>query len=295
MININTKNIKIPFYSKSEPFNFGGLEIQDYSKSKVVIFPIPYEGTTYYGVGTKEGPRAIIEASRHMELYDIALKKNISEIGIFTLPEMSCSKNSFQEVFLQIKKAISQLLNDKKFVVMLGGEHLVTPGAVAAFKEKYKDLSVLQIDAHTDLRDNFEGTKYHHACAMKRVRDLGVPVTAVGIRSQDQDEAEYIKKEKIKTVFYAPEIPVKKIISSLSKNVYLTFDVDGLDPSIMPSTGTPEPGGLGWYEVLNLINQVAKEKNIVGVDIVELSPLPGIISPDFLIAKLIYKIISYIT
>jgi len=260
-----------------------------------VIFPIPYEGTTYYKTGTKEGPRAIIEASRHMELYDIALKKNISEIGIFTLPEMSCSKNSFQEVFLQIKKAISQLLNDKKFVVMLGGEHLVTPGAVAAFKEKYKDLSVLQIDAHTDLRDNFEGTKYHHACAMKRVRDLGVPVTAVGIRSQDQDEAEYIKKEKIKTVFYAPEIPVKKIISSLSKNVYLTFDVDGLDPSIMPSTGTPEPGGLGWYEVLNLINQVAKEKNIVGVDIVELSPLPGIISPDFLIAKLIYKIISYIT
>ena len=258
-----------------------------------MIFPVPYETTTYYKTGTKEGPKAIIEASRHMELYDIALKKNISEVGIFTLPEMSCSKNSSKEVFLQIKKATSQLIEDKKLVVMLGGEHSITPGAVAAFKEKYNNLSVLQIDAHTDLRDEYQGTKYHHACAMKRVRDLGVPVTAVGIRSQDQAEAEYIKKEKIKTIFYAPAIPLKKIISSLSKNVYITFDVDGLDPSIMPSTGTPEPGGLGWYEVLNLIKQVAKEKKIVGVDIVELAPLPGIIFPDFLIAKLAYKIISY--
>ena len=128
---------------------------------------------------------------------------------------------------------------------------------------------------------------------MRRVRDLGISVTGVGIRSQDETEIEYIRKEKIKTIFYAPELPLKKIISSLAKNVYITFDVDGLDPSIMPATGTPEPGGLGWYEVLNLIKQVAKEKKIIGADIVELSPLPGIVFPDFLTAKLAYKIIGY--
>jgi agmatinase len=209
------------------------------------------------------------------------------------LPALSCSRNSPQEAYSQIKKAIKQILADKKFVVMLGGEHSITPGAVAAFKEKYKDLSVLQIDAHSDLRNEYEGTKFNHACTMKRVWDLGVSVTAVGIRSQDETEADYIRKEKIKTIFYAPDLPIKKIISSLSKNIYLTFDLDGLDPSIMPSTGTPEPGGLGWYETLNLLKQVAKAKRIVGADIVELSPLRGIVFPDFLAAKLAYKIIGY--
>jgi len=285
--------MKNPQYPAAELFNFGGLEEQDYAKSRVVIFPVPYEATTSYMTGTKFGPATIIDASRHMELFDIELKKDISNIGIFTLPALSCSKNSPQEAYLQIKKIIEQFLADKKFVVMLGGEHSITPGAVAAFRERYKDLSVLQIDAHTDLRDEFEGTKFSHASSMKRVGDLGVSVTAVGIRSQEEAEAEYIKKEKIKNIFYAPEIPLKKIISSLSKNVYLTIDVDGFDPSIMPSTGTPEPGGLGWYEVLDLIKQVAKAKRIVGADIVELSPLPGIVFPDFLAAKLAYKIIGY--
>jgi len=175
----------------------------------------------------------------------------------------------------------------------LGGEHTISYGLISAFKEKYKDFSVLQIDAHSDLRDEYEGTKFSHACVMRRVRDLGISVTGVGIRSQDETEIGYMKKKKIKTIFYAPMIPLKKIISSLSKNVYITFDVDGLDPSIMPSTGTPEPGGLGWYEVLSLIKQVAKERKIVGADIVELSPLKGIIFPDFLAAKLAYKIIGY--
>lgn len=282
-----------PVYPASEAFNFGGLDGQNYQRARAVVFPVPYEGTTYYKGGTKEGPLAIIEASRHMELYDIELKKDISKNQIFTLPEIVCSKNSPQEAVQEIKKAVGQILADKKFVLTLGGEHTVTVGAVAAFKEKYKDLSVLQIDAHTDLRDEFEGTKYHHACAMRRVREMGIPVTAVGIRSQEEDEADYIKERKIKTIFYAPDLPVKKIIQGLSKNVYLTFDLDGLDPSIMPATGTPEPGGLGWYEVLDLIKQVAKAKRIVGADVVELSPLPGIVFSDFLAAKLAYKIIGY--
>jgi len=277
-------------YPTTEFYNFGGLEEQDYEKAKVVVFPVPYEATTSYISGTKWGPKAMIEASRHLELFDIELKRDVSRIGIFTLPELSCSKNSPREAVKEIKKVVTQLLKDKKFVLMLGGEHGITPGSVAAFKEKYRDLSVLQIDAHSDLRNEYEGTNFSHACAMRRVRDLGVAVTAVGIRSQEESEADYIRKEKI---FYAPKIPVQKIISTLSKNVYLTFDIDGLDPSIMPSTGTPEPGGLGFYEVLNLIKQVAKARRIVGADLVELSPLPGMVAPDFLAAKLAYKIIGY--
>ena len=280
-------------YPTSEPYNFGGLEDQSYEKAKVVVFPIPLEATTSYMPGTKLGPQAIIEASRHMELFDIELAKDLSRAGIFTLPELSCSKESLKESIKEIKQATLKLLEDKKFILSLGGEHTISYGLISAFREKYKNFSVLQIDAHSDLRDEYEGTKLNHACVMRRVRDLGISVTGVGIRSQDETEIEYIRKEKIKTIFYAPELPLKKIISSLAKNVYITFDVDGLDPSIMPATGTPEPGGLGWYEVLNLIKQVAKEKKIIGADIVELSPLPGIVFPDFLTAKLAYKIIGY--
>lgn len=285
--------MKPPLYPTPEPYNFGGLEDQSYEKARVVVFPIPFEATTSYISGTKLGPKAIIDASRHMELFDIELKKDLSRVGIFTLPELSCSKESLEKAIKEIKQATLKLLEDKKFILSLGGEHTISYGLISAFKEKYKDLSVLQIDAHTDLRDEFEETKYHHACAMRRVREMGLSITAAGIRSQDESEADYIKKEKIKTIFYAPDLPVSKIIATLSKHVYLTFDVDGLDPSIMPSTGAPEPGGLLWYEVLNLIKQVAKEKKIIGADIVELSPLPGIVFPDFLAAKLAYKIIGY--
>ena len=276
-----------------EPYNFGGLKNQSYEKARVVVFPIPFEATTSYMSGTKFGPRAIIDASRHMELFDIELAKDLSRVGIFTLPELSCPKKSFEESIKEIKQATLKLLKDKKFVLTLGGEHTISYGLISAFKEKYKDFSVLQIDAHSDLRDEYEGTKLNHACVMRRVRDLGISVTGVGIRSQDKTEIEYMRKQKIKTIFYAPKLPLKKIISSLAKNVYITFDVDGLDPSIMPATGTPEPGGFLWYEVLNLIKQVAKEKKIIGADIVELSPLPGIVFPDFLVAKLAYKIIGY--
>jgi len=276
-----------------EPHNFGGLEVQDYKKARVVVLPIPFEATTSYVMGAKKGPQAIIEASRHMELYDIELKKDISEIGIFTFPTMSFLTDSPKQAIEKIKKAVSKLLKDKKFVLSLGGEHTITCGAVAAFKQKYKKLSVLQIDAHSDLRDEYLGIEYSHACAMRRVREMEVPVVGVGIRSLDESEADYIRKKEIKTIFYAPALPTKKIIASLSRDVYLTFDVDALDPSIMPSTGTPEPGGLGWYEVLDLIKQVAKTKKIIGADIVELSPLPGLVFPDFLAAKLAYKIIGY--
>lgn len=274
-------------YPKAEPFNFLGLEKQDYESSKVVIFPVPYSSTTYWGSGTKEGPQEIIEVSRHLELYDIETKKDPSKEGIFTLPFLEPSKESPKETMDRIKSVVDRLLRNGKFLIMLGGEHSITFGAIQSFKEKFSDFSVLQIDAHTDLRDEFEGTKYHHACVMKRIKDLGIPITQVGIRSTSRGE------DKVENVFFAPEIPVEKIIATLKDKVYLTFDLDAFDPSVMPSTGTPEPGGLSWYEVLNLIKEVAQKKKIIGADVVELDPIPGLAAPDFLAAKLVHKIICY--
>jgi len=274
-------------YPKLEPFNFLGLEDQDYDKSKVAVFPVPYSSTTYWKSGTKEGPQAIIEASRHIELYDVETKRDASRYGVFTLELLEPSKNSPEETMARIKNVMDKLLHDGKFPVTLGGEHSITLGAIQAFKEKFNDFSVLQIDAHSDLREEFEGTKFHHACVMKRIKDLGISITQVGIRSVSEGE-------KLENAFFAPDLPVEKIISTLKEKVYLTFDLDAFDPSIMPSTGTPEPGGLGWYETLNLIKEVARQRKIIGADVVELDPISGLHAPDFLAAKLVYKIINYI-
>lgn len=281
-------------YPTTEPFNFGGLEDQNFESAKVIVFPVPYSSTTYWKSGTKDGPRAIIEASRHLELYDEELKKDISKIGIYTLGELEVSKNSPRETVERIQKVIDHILQTKKFPLMLGGEHSITFGAVRSFAEKFNQLSVLQLDAHLDLRDEFEGTKFHHACVTRRiVDDLKLPVTHVGIRSMSDKEAKFLKKSKKNKVFFAPKLPTEKIIKSLSKNVYLTFDLDVLDPSIMPATGTPEPGGLTWYETLQFLKKVARKRKIVGADIVELDPIAQISAPDFLAAKLAYKIIGY--
>ena len=292
---MNTSNGANNFsYPASESFNFGGLLNQDYQKSKVVIFPVPCESTTYYRSGTKYGPQAIIDASRHMELYDIELKKSVQETDIFTLGELEPSKNLPRETIIKIKDVAERIIDDKKIPLMLGGEHSITTGAVLAFKNKGFNFSVLQIDAHADLRDEFQGTKYHHGCVMRRVRNLISSVTQVGVRSMSQEEADYIETRKINNIFYHSDLPLEKILVSLRENVYLTLDLDALDPSIMPSVGTPEPGGLFWQETLNLIRKVFSERKIIGVDVVELSPIPGQIAPDFLAAKLAYKIINFL-
>lgn len=280
-------------YPKAEPFNFLGIEEQDYVTSKAVILPVPYSSTTYWKSGTKEGPHALIEASRHIELYDTETKKDLSETGIFTLEPLQPSKNSPKETIERIEKAVALLLRDEKFVITLGGEHSITLGAVRAFAKKHKNFSVLYFDAHTDSRDSFEGTKYHHGCAARRIRELKIPVIHVGVRAVSEKEAEYFKREKIGNIFYAPELPTERIVSALKENVYISFDLDVLDPSIMPSTGTPEPGGLGWYETLKLLKDVSKKRNVVGIDIVELDPVPGLHAPDFLAAKLLLKMILY--
>jgi len=283
-------------YPSLEPYNFGGLEKQNYRSSKIVIVPVPYESTTCYISGTKEGPWAIINASRHMELYDIDKEKDISKAGIFTLEELEPSKNSPKETILRIENVITKILDDGKTPVILGGEHSISLGSISAFKKKYaRNLSVLQLDAHTDLRNEFEGTKFHHGCVMRRVvDDLKLSVTQVGIRSLSEEEANYLKDSKKNNVFYDKKYSTEEVIGTLKENVYLTLDLDVLDPSVMPAVGTPEPGGLDWDEVSNLLKEVSQNRKIVGADIVELSPIPGFIAPNFLAAKLVYKIISYV-
>lgn len=280
--------------TKNHNFNFGGIE-NNFEKAGVVFLPVPYEETTCYGKGTKKGPEAIINASIIATEFDIELQKNLDEIGFFTSEELNLEKISPKEAIVQIEERVSEIINEAKdkFFLMLGGEHSITLGAVKAFLKKYSNLSVLQLDAHADLEDEFDGTAFSHACVIKRIRELNLPVVQVGVRGLGNFEGKFIKKEKIESIFYAPEIPIKEILDLLTDDVYLTVDMDVFDPSIMPSVGTPEPGGLGWYEVLNLIRELAKNKNIVGADVVELSPIPGLAAPDYLAAKLVYKIIGY--
>lgn len=284
------------------PHNFGGLpdEHSTYETSRAVIFPVPLERTTTYEHGTRNGPEAIIEASRNMELYDDELEvEPYKEIGIHTLPPIDTMDGTLDEVITELFTAELALLDDEKFPVALGGEHSLTPPLVSAVAKKYKDLSVLQIDAHADLRDEYQGNSASHACAMRRVVEV-CPAVQVGIRSLSVEEAQAIPRLRTK-VYWARDIfraPMKswiaKVLADLSPRVYLTIDLDGFDPSLVPATGTPEPGGLDWQQVTSLIRAVADHKKIVGMDVVELLPQPGDHASAFLAAKLVYKCLGYI-
>ncbi|MGB2696835.1 MAG: agmatinase [Candidatus Zixiibacteriota bacterium] len=282
------------------PHNFLGIpeKYTDLRKSGFVILPIPYEGTSSYKSGTKEGPQAIINASRQVEFYDQELKIEPYRKGICTLNELEPDVSSPEKMVEKIYKLAKELVDKKRILIGLGGEHTISIGLVKAHKEKYKNLSVLQLDAHADLRDTYQNSKYSHACVMKRINEF-CDYVGVGIRSISNDETSFAGKEKIK-IFSAKDIKDKPeltdgVLDLLSENVYITFDLDFLDPSIIPAVGTPEPGGLLWYETLDFLKKVIENKNIVGLDVVELTPLPGIIAPDFLVAKLLYKIIGYIS
>ncbi|MDP2736889.1 MAG: agmatinase [bacterium] len=275
--------------------NFGDLP-KEYSKletSKVVILPVPYDGTSTWGKGADKGPAAILEASANMELYDIETDSEVYRKNIFTAKPV-IEKGAPEKMVKKVKSAVDELLQQNKFVVALGGEHSVTNGVVQAYVDKYKDLSVLQLDAHSDLRPDYLGSKYSHASVMSRVREL-CPIVQVGIRSMDVVEKPFIDKER---VFFAENIYNKtdwheQAINKLTDKVYITIDLDVFDPSILPSTGTPEPGGLDWYQVLEFLKKVILEKDVVGFDIVELCPNKNERSSDFLAAKLIYKLLSY--
>ncbi|MBI5195387.1 MAG: agmatinase [Nitrospirae bacterium] len=287
------------------PHNFGGLpeEFSNYKNSKIVILPIPFDKTSSWIKGADKGPNAIIEASKNMELYDIETNSEVYKKGIFTLKPLTeaGSKKMVDKAYRQVGK----LLDDGKFIVSLGGEHTVSLGHIKAHAEKFDNMSILHLDAHSDRRDSYEGDKLSHACIMARAGEiLGFKgsrvqgsktqnIVSVGIRSMDSSELKNIKGQKI---FYASEIHksknwIKEAVKKLSKNVYVTIDLDVFDSAIMPSTGTPEPGGLNWHQVTDLLESVAGNKNIVGFDVVELCPSQNK-APDFLAAKLVYKLLS---
>ena len=284
------------------PMNFGGIDEDEYSSfhaSKILIWPVSYEGTVSYGSGTGAGAMAIVDASRNMELYEEETDSEVYKLGIHTLEEFK-PRATPQAMMNDLYEQTKELLKSGKFICMLGGEHSVSAPIIRAHHEKYPKLSVLQIDAHADLRDTYDGTPHSHASIMARVvKDLRIPSVQVGIRSISGDEARSLKEGLPTKIFWARDIVgrtdwIEDAVDSLSDEVYLTIDIDGLDPSIVPTTGTPEPGGLGWYETLALIRRIAEKKTIVGMDLVEYSYAENYDSPAFLCSKLVYKSLSYI-
>lgn len=285
-------------YSHLQPLCFSGYQpdSRTLERAWAVVLPVPFERTTSYVAGTRNAPREILLASNQVELYDDEMATDAHMEGVFTLPEMELPAADIETAIGEIRRVARGLVPLGKFLVVLGGEHSVTVPVVEAFAERMADLCVLQIDAHSDLRDSYQGSRYSHACAMRRVVER-VPATQVAIRSVSREEAEALPGLPT-TIYYDrtmrrdPEW-MARVVESLGPRVYLTIDCDGLDPAIMPAVGTPEPGGLSWAELLTLIRMVISEREVVGCDVVELCPLPGLIAPTFLCAKLISKILAY--
>ena len=259
------------------PRVFAGLPASaaELETSRVVVLQVPYDSTTEWRGGARDGPIAIIDASQYLELYDHELGREVFQVGIHTLPELQPAMGGPSEMIERVYEVAGELLALNKLVVMLGGEHSLTIGMARAFRERFPRLSVLQLDAHADLRDEYLGTRYSHACVMRRVVEL-CPIVQVGIRSLSYEEQVFIERNGMRP-FYAEgrALDTDGILSSLSDEVYITIDLDVLDPSIMSAVGTPEPGGLGWYEVLGLLREVASRKRVLGFDLVELSPREG--------------------
>ncbi len=282
--------------SSQRPFFDLDPQHADYDTAKTVIIPAGYQGTVSYGQGTAEGPQAILEASWNVELYDVILQQELHLQGIHGTAPLDLPADPAQAVEA-VKDAVAAELARDKFPVVLGGEHSLSAGAVAAASEHVSGISVLQLDAHADLRDTYEGTPHSHACVMRRIADMGLPFTQVGIRSMCFQEAEYIKARDL-NIFYAHKIRkdpnwIAKIIESLSDKVYVTLDIDVLDPSEMPATGTPEPGGLYYYDLVELLVALKKSgKQIIAADLMEFAPISGFHAPDFLAAKLLYLLCS---
>jgi agmatinase len=282
------------------PDNFLGLpdSDSDYRRSRYAVLSVPYDGTVSFQVGTRRGPRAIITASQQVELFDEEYEREFFGCGIATLPPLASNMAGPKEMCDDIYAAAKKIMADRKFLITLGGEHSITPPLVRAAKSRHKKLSVLQIDAHADLRDTYEDTPHSHACAMRRVWELGVPVVGVGIRNYSLDEHRFMKKRKISIISsrQTREDPdwIQQAVDGLSDNVYVTIDIDGLDPAYAPGTGTPEPGGMDWFQVNDLLKAVAMNRTIIAADVVEVLPLPGNAQTEFLAAKLIYKLIAHL-
>ncbi len=282
--------------------NFLGLtdkSHRDYANCSVIIQQLPYEYTSSYLPGSSKGPAAIIKASEFVETYDEETDGDIADkMGIGTLAPVDFTGKVNADAVNLIAEETAELLRDNKFVVSLGAEHTVTYGIVKAFAKKYRNLTVLQIDAHSDLRHSYHDNIYSHASVMARIHEMGLTICQAGIRAQSREEADLIKKADNIHTFYAHQIRqnplwMEELIAPMSNDVYITIDADGFDPSIVPAVGTAEPNGLLWGETLELLKMVCKERNVVGFDVVECAPVEGNILSEYTLAKLIYKLIGY--
>ncbi|MFA4919464.1 MAG: agmatinase [Thermodesulfovibrionales bacterium] len=277
------------------PANFCGLSgaLTAYSQASAVILPVPFDKSSTWLKGADKGPAAIIEASKYLEFYDIETDSEVYKEGIFTANPIHAASSAV--LLRKTDATVSRYLKDNKLVVTLGGDHSVSIGVIKSYATHCENLSILHLDAHADSRDSYEGNPYNHACVMTRVREFTKNIVSVGIRSMDSSERAYVDRKKM---FFAHDIHasdkwINNAVRLLNDSVYITIDLDVFDPGIMPSTGTPEPGGLGWYQVMKLLASVSKSKRIVGFDVVELCPSKHK-APDFLAAKLIYTLLSYI-
>lgn len=289
------------------PKQFIGSEAQtSYAEAKAVILPIPYEATTTYRQGCKHGAAAIIAASDQLEAYDEELQQETCLItGIYTHKAIADTRANPQltaEQMLEVTtKTVSELIQDGKFVIALGGEHAITEGVVRAYQQLLSEpFTVVQIDAHGDMRHSYEGSIYNHACVMRRVLELGLPTLPVGIRSVCREEAELIKAQQISVIWardiYDQRDWVQKALAKITtKKVFITIDLDGLDPSLLPGVGTPEPGGLNWYELTQFLREIFVKHQVIGCDVMELAPLADSVVSEFTAAKLVYKLIGYLS
>jgi agmatinase len=271
-------------------------EYTRYAAARTVILPVPYEGTVSYGKGTASAPAAVLEASRFQEYYDDELGKLTYKTGIATLPALKTEKTP-EKMAAMVEKVSLREIKNNKFVFMLGGEHSLSYGLYRALTVKYRRLSVVQIDAHADLRETFKGSRFSHGCVMRRICETCDSTAQIGIRSVCREEAAFIRKKK-KDVYWARDIAgksgwISRMLKKLHRDVFLTIDVDGFDPSVVPHTGTPEPGGLSWYEGLKLFREIFKRKNVVGMDLVEVASDKTSRISDFTAAKLMYRLIGY--
>lgn len=281
------------------PRNFGALPpaLAARSRAAALILPVPYDATTSARGGAREGPLAIIDASQEMELYDPELEREIAAVGIHTLPELAPDARGPEPTLRRIERVVARLLRRGSFLVTLGGEHSITVGVVRAVRARYPRVGVLQVDAHADLRDRYMGSPFSHACAGRRLAEGG-PLVQVGTRSLSAEEAEYLRAAGWRP-FWARDLIgrrdwIPEVVAALPEEVYVSVDLDVFDPAIMSAVGTPEPGGLGWYEVLALLRAVAEQRRVVAADVVELAPREGPAACSHLAALLVYKLVGYV-
>ena len=285
-------------YDSLQPAQFGGAlpEPRSFEESAAVILPVPFDRTTSYVRGTRNGPRELLLASAQVELWDEEVGVDIHPRGMFTMPEVDLSSLTLQDAMDELRRVTTEIFQTGKFLVMLGGEHSITSPVVAAAAARHAGLTVLQIDAHADLRASYQGEAHSHACALRRSLEFASAVQ-VGIRNISSEEVADLPGLPT-TLFYdwnMREDPawLDRVVEALSDTVYITIDLDGLDPAMMPAVGTPEPGGLSWREMTSLLRRVFERKRVVGADVVELCPIPGLASPNFVAARLVYKILTY--